>query len=188
MIPLESIAFDIDGVVADTMGLFIQIAQEQFQLNIQYEDITNYDLTKCLDIDFETVWTIIEQILSGKLNDRLNPIDNAAMVLQHLSQKTNSLLFVTARPDATAIEQWFLQTLNMNQSKYKIIATGNFEQKASVLRDHHIKYFVEDRMETCRLLSKKKFVPIVYRHPWNRESHTFIEVGSWDEINALIDS
>jgi hypothetical protein len=187
MIPLESIAFDIDGVVADTMGLFIQIAHDQFHMNIQYEDITNYDLTKCLNIDFETVWVIIEQILSGKMNHELKPIDSSAVVLQKLSQYSDALLFVTARPDDIAIRKWFIETLGLSENRHKIIATGNFEQKATILKEHNIRYFVEDRMETCRLLSKERFVPIVYRHPWNRESHTFIEVSSWDEIDALID-
>ncbi|MBF0450334.1 MAG: HAD hydrolase-like protein [Candidatus Magnetomorum sp.] len=186
MIPLASIAFDIDGVVADTMGLFIQIAREQFHIHIQYEDITDYDLTKCLDIEFEMVWHVIEQILSGNHNKYLNPINGAPKVLKKLSQRSECLLFVTARPDANAIERWFIETLNLPESRYKIIATGNFEQKASILTEHHIKYFVEDRMETCRLLSKKGFVPIVFCRPWNRESHSFIEVNSWDEIDALI--
>jgi len=40
-----SVAFDIDGVVADTMSLFIDIARDEFNLkNITYEQITSYSL------------------------------------------------------------------------------------------------------------------------------------------------
>jgi hypothetical protein len=29
--------------------------------------------------------------------------------------------------------------------------------------------------------------PVLYRQPWNREQHPFVEVGSWDELQALIE-
>ncbi|KPA11684.1 nucleotidase [Candidatus Magnetomorum sp. HK-1] len=186
MIPLASVAFDIDGVVADTMRLFIHIARENYHMHFRYEDITHYDLTKCLGIEFKVMWDIIEKILTGDHDAPLRPIDGAPTVLQKLSQKSDCLLFVTARPDANALESWFAETLQLPESRYKIVATGDFEQKAAVLKEHHIRYFVEDRMETCRLLNEKGFVPIVFRQPWNRQSHTFIEVSTWDEINALI--
>jgi len=186
MIPLASIAFDIDGVVANTMQLFIHISREKYQLHFNLEDITNYDLTRCLDIDFKVMWDIIEKILTGDHEATLEPIEGAPRVLQKLSQKSECLLFVTARPDAESINQWFEETLKLPKSRYKIIATGDFKEKISVLKDHKIRYFVEDRMETCRLLDEKGFIPIVFRQPWNRQSHSFIEVSTWDEINALI--
>ena len=37
-----------------------------------------------------------------------------------------------------------------------------------------------------RTLSAAGFEPIVYRQPWNRESHPFIEVGDWQELENLI--
>jgi len=50
------VAFDIDGVVADTMTLFLDIARQEYQLNsVQYSDITSYKLEECLDIDPEII-------------------------------------------------------------------------------------------------------------------------------------
>jgi len=49
MINPASVAFDIDGVIADTMTLFLDIARDVFHINgIRYEDILSYNL-----IDFE---------------------------------------------------------------------------------------------------------------------------------------
>jgi len=188
MIPLASVAFDIDGVVANTMGLFIDIAREKHHVSIQYEQITQYDLTQCLDIEFEVVWDIFQQIMNGNHRQPLEPIDRAPEVLQNLAKNAQKLLFVTARPDAIELIPWFLETLQLPESKFKIVATGDFQQKIAVLKEHQVQYLVEDRMETCRLLNEHGLTPIVFRQPWNRESHPFIEVCSWDEIYKLIDT
>ena len=38
----DRIAFDVDGVVADTMRLFLDIAREEYGINhTRYEDITS---------------------------------------------------------------------------------------------------------------------------------------------------
>jgi hypothetical protein len=187
MIPLASVAFDIDGVVADTMNLFIEIAREDYNISIQYEQINNYDLTQCLDIEFEIVWDIFKQIMKGHHSQPLKPIYKAPEILQKLGQKTKRLLFVTARSDANALVPWFLETLQLPESKFKIEATGDFQQKIAVLMAHDVTYLIDDRMETCRLLNEHGLKPIVFHQPWNREPHPFIEVRNWDEIYELID-
>jgi len=188
MIPLASVAFDIDGVVADTMKLFIDIAREDYEISIQYEQITKYDLTQCLDIKFEIVWEILQKIMDGNHRQPLLPIAQAPKILQQLAQKTQKLLFVTARSNANVLYPWFLETLQLTESRFKIVATGDFEQKISVLKDHNIQYFVDDRMETCRLLKEHHLTPVVFSQPWNREVHSFIEVRTWDEIFKLIET
>jgi 5'(3')-deoxyribonucleotidase len=52
MIDPYSLAFDIDGVLADTMTLFLDIAREEYKIrNVKYEDITCYILEECVNID-----------------------------------------------------------------------------------------------------------------------------------------
>ena len=52
MIDPAAVAFDVDGVIADTMALFIDIARDEYAINgIRYEDITCYMLEECLDIE-----------------------------------------------------------------------------------------------------------------------------------------
>jgi hypothetical protein len=51
MIDPASVAFDFDGVVADTMSLFLNIASVEYNINgIGYDDITSYNLEECLSI------------------------------------------------------------------------------------------------------------------------------------------
>jgi len=188
MIHPDAIAFDIDGVIADTMNLFIHIAKTEFNIsNIDYNEITDYDLSKCLDIEFKTIWDIIEIILSGKKDVHLKPIDGAKNFFHKLEAKTKKILLVTARPDDESIKSWIFKNIQIDPSKLKLIATGDFKEKAKILLKHKITHFVEDRLGTCYLLQEQGISPIIFSQPWNNKKHPFTKVNSWDELEKLID-
>lgn len=182
-----SVAFDIDGVVADTMTLFLDIARDEYNIDgIRYEDITSYALEECLDIDPVTIGDIIAKILDGTHAAPLKPIDGASEVLTRFGKKFNPILFVTARPVLGDIQEWILNALPFGPTAIEIVATGSFGGKADVLLGKGISYFVEDRLETCFLLGKAGITPVLFKQPWNRASHPFQEVGTWNELESLI--
>ncbi len=181
------VAFDIDGVVADTMNLFLEIARDEFGLrHLRYQDITSYSLEACLDVEPDRIERIVERLLGAEATWRLMPIDGAPEVVNRMGKETGSVLFVTARPRAEEIEAWLGKVLHLPASAIRVVATGNFDGKSEVLKDHGIRFFVEDRLETCFLMEKDGISPIVFRQPWNRSTHPFREVGSWQEIGELI--
>lgn len=182
------IAFDIDGVVADTVSLFIAIAEEEYRIeNLRYEDITRYSLLEAPEMDPAIVKTIVGRLLAGRHGGRrLNLFDGAETVLRRLGALQPPILFVTARPDADAINQWICETVPLAETAVKVVATGSSDQKVPVLLAHGISYFVEDRLETCPAVASAGITPIVFRQPWNRHNRHFIEVASWDELEALI--
>lgn len=183
----RQIAFDIDGVVADTMGLFIDIACEEFGIrHLKYEDITSYSLEDCLDLGESQIGDIVERLLGSEATTRLKPIDGAPAVVRKVSEAAGSVLFVTARPSAVEIETWLHRVLGLPPSAVSVVATGDFDGKTPVLRRHNIRFFVEDRLETCFLMDAEGISPIVFRQPWNRERHPFTEVGNWEEIEAML--
>ncbi|RPH51997.1 MAG: haloacid dehalogenase [Desulfobacteraceae bacterium] len=187
MIDSASLAFDIDGVFADTMSLFIDIARDEYKINnINYEDIKCYYISECIDMKPEIISDIIVRILDGKHKAPLKPIDGSARVLRKLGRH-GRLLFVTARPYPGLIIDWISETLRLDPASVEVIATGSFEAKADVLLDKKISYFVEDRLETCFALKEKGVTPVLFRQPWNRMEHPFVEVGNWQELEALID-
>ncbi len=187
MIAPGLIAFDIDGVFANTMALFLEIAASDYNINhIEYEDINQYLLEDCLDIDPELIKTIIDRILEGDFETELRPLDGAVEVLSGIAE-AGQLLFVTARPKLSPIKEWVERRFPTRTSRVEVVATGTFEGKAEVLSARGMKYFVEDCLELCFTLQDHDIVPILFSQPWNRSHHPFQEVGSWAEIRALID-
>ncbi|MCF8068521.1 MAG: haloacid dehalogenase [Desulfobacterales bacterium] len=187
MIQPESIAFDFDGVCADTMKLFIDIARDEFDIHdIYHEDITSYDLQSCTSLPPDTIEAIAEKIVAGQYRATLNPIKGAATVLKKLEKSNGTVLFVTARPSIGPVAGWITDILGLDPESFEVIPTGSFEGKVDVLQQKGISYFIEDRLETCFTLQNAGIFPVVFKQPWNRSLHPFIEVGSWNDIEALI--
>jgi 5'(3')-deoxyribonucleotidase len=188
MIDPASVAFDIDGVFADTMRLFVDIVREDFRRpELRYEDITSYSLEDCLDLDADTLAGAIAQIIDGSHRRPLAPMEGAPAVVARLSRMAGPVLFVTARPDKHFIEPWLHSVLPAGHNGIKVVATGDFDAKLEVLRRHAKAFFVEDRLETCFTLNAGGITPVVFRQPWNRQPHPFVEVDSWSQLAGLMD-
>lgn len=187
MIDPSTIAFDIDGVIADTMTLFLEIARQDYRVNgIRYEDMTCYSLEDCIDMDPALIGIILERIMDGDYSVPLQPFEGSGEVLARIAPYRSPLLFVTARPHAGPISAWMEALVPVRPETLQVVATGSFEAKAEVLLDSGIRFFVEDRMETCFQLKSAGIEPILYRQPWNRVKHPFVEVRGWRDLEALI--
>jgi len=183
-----SIAYDIDSVIADTMRLFLDIAWDVYRINhVRYEDLTTYDLTECLGLDEAIVTEIVDRIQDGRYTATLQPITGAPEVLEKAGRYHQPLLFVTARHHPGPINDWLHDTLTLDSSAIEIVTTGSYDGKTSVLLERGVGYFIEDRLETCHTLNAAGITPILFKQPWNRRPHDFIEVDSWDEIEKMMD-
>jgi 5'(3')-deoxyribonucleotidase len=187
MIDPQKIGFDIDGVLANTMQLFLDILLEVYGINhISLDDITRYELEACLDIDPQIISAANQSIIDGNHPGRLAPMDGAARVLKRLSAY-GPIRLVTARPYPGPIRTWVEGILPSDQYPVQITATGSFDSKADILKSEDITFFVEDRLETCFLLQNYDITPVLFAQPWNRQPHPFEEVDSWAQLERLID-
>jgi len=188
MINPASLAFDIDGVIADTMSLFLDIARDDYDVDgISYADITCYNLADCIAMESAVIDAVVRRILDGHYTVPLRPIRGAPEVLARIGKHHSPVLFVTARPYVGPIRDWLCDVLPLCPESIDVVATATHELKAGVLQDRNISCFVEDRLETCYLLQDAGIVPVLFKQPWNREFHPFLEIENWDELDALID-
>ncbi len=180
------IGFDIDGVVADTVEAFLRLARHRHGIS-QYTatDITEFDVAKCLPIDPEVIDGIFATLLENPIDADLQPMADSVSVLTALSQRA-PLTFITARPLHQPIADWLKHILGPAPfSRVRLIAMGDHDRKATYLHELGLRYFIDDRAETCLDLQRQGFAPLVFEQPWNHGKHQLPTVASWREIEAL---
>ncbi len=183
--PIE-IGFDFDGVIANTPDVFIRICCEKYgYCDFTKEDITNFELQDCVDMPLEIVEEIFTAIMLDSLATGVKPFEGAVEVISSLAAE-NTVNIITARPDARPLIAWihnfFPDDIHHN---LHVTATGDHDDKLRYIKEKGLRFFIDDRIATCRQLAEGGITPIVYTQPWNRGQHSFQTVKNWDEINTL---
>ncbi len=180
------IGFDIDGVVADTGGAFIRIARQEYGLHsVSLKDITFYEVVNCLDVDRKIIDDIFTRLHDEPLSSGIEPMEGSMEVLHRLAEET-PLTFVTARPEKEPIATWLKHFLQPDvYREMNLVAMGEHDNKGPYIKNLGLKYFVDDRLQTCKRLAGEGITPLVYRQPWNMEDHGLQTVDNWQAIHAL---
>lgn len=178
----QYIGFDIDCVVADTMEAFIRLAKDLHDLDIKPDDITSFDVEKCLPIASSIVTDIFDCLLATPVQYALQPMADAVRVLTRLSNHA-PLTFITARPLEEPIAEWLQSVLPKKAyEKSRLVAMGRHDGKAEYVRKLGLQYFVDDRVTTCFELADAGFSPVVFNQHWNRGRHNLASIESWIDI------
>lgn len=185
MIHLETIGFDIDCVVADTMTAFIDLAKKEYDITVRPEDITSFQVEECLNIDSHIINDIFTRLLEAPLENGLQPMDDAVSVLTEFSSQA-PLTLVTARPTKDPIAQWLQSVLGDEvYRRVNLIATGKHDGKFPYIKSAGLNTFIDDRAPTCIQLAEKGLQSIVFSQPWNEGKHGLPSVDSWLGIREL---
>ncbi|MBI5605191.1 MAG: hypothetical protein HY879_17790 [Deltaproteobacteria bacterium] len=181
------VAFDIDGVFGNIMELFIRLARDHYNIDsIRYEDLTEYYLYDCLPIEREIIDLIIEKVLDYPYALEMHPIDHSVRVLTEYAEK-HPLVFITARKKLDPIRDWVTRTLSqVDPQNIRVISSREHHLKLGILKDLGIPYYVDDHLDTCRLLSENRITPIVFDQPWNKGRHEYHRVADWQEIGKIL--
>jgi uncharacterized HAD superfamily protein len=179
------IGFDIDCVVADTMEAFIRLAEQEHQIAIVPEQITEFTVENCLAIAPQIIDAIFLRLLEEPLAHNLLPMENAVGVLKKFARQA-PLTFVTARPNRQPIFDWLEALLGPQiMTEARLVAMGDHNGKIDHIKELGISYFIDDRFETCEEIAAHGITAIVYQQPWNVNRHQLPTVKSWTEIAAL---
>lgn len=182
----SQLGFDIDGVVADTAKAFIRLARDEYGLgDIDPADITAFQVEDCLDMNPELVDTIFGRLLTDPIDNGLEPMPHAVSVLGELAA-TAPLTFITARPQKEPIERWLQRVLGPTVSRnMRLVAMGEHDGKGDYIKGMGLRYFIDDRAETCIRLAAEGLSPYVFTQPWNHGRHQLPTVDDWLTIRGL---
>lgn len=183
----HEIGFDLDGVIADTGEAFIRLACEEYNYcSFRLEDITNFQVEECLGIPTDKVEQIFYAILKDSLGTGLKPIPGAVDVITNMAEQA-PVTIITARPLEQPVADWLDHFFSARTCRQiNLVAMGDHDDKGRYIKEHNLKYFIDDRVETCLQLAETKIIPIVYKQPWNHDKHMLKSVSNWQEIHALL--
>ena len=183
----HEIGFDFDGVIADTTTAFIDLACDKYRYcSFTMEDITSFQVEECLPMPVDIVNRIFLDILEDSLAVGLKPLPGAVDVIQDMA-RAGSVTVITARHLKQPLIDWFEKFFTTQaQQAINLVVMGNHDDKLRYVREHNLKYFVDDRAETCQKLAEADITPLVFNQPWNRNRHTLQSVSNWQEIRAML--
>lgn len=169
------------------MGLFLRLAREEHAIDyLRYEDITEYYLYDCLPLDRELIDHLIEKVSDYPHALRMNPFDHSVEILTRYAQK-HPLVFITARKKLEPVRDWVLRTLpGVEQKTIQVISSQEHHLKLGILKELGFDYYVDDHLETCRLLTEHDITPIVFDQPWNEGRHNYHHVANWRELSHVL--
>jgi hypothetical protein len=186
-IPVDEIGFDFDGVIADTAEAFLRLACNEYGYrSFTREHITSFELENCLDIPRDQVEKIFTDILTDSIGTALQPMPGAVESLERFTRLA-TVTIITARPLRKPVCDWLDQFFaGPTREKIRVVATGDHNDKVRHIHEHGLKYFIDDRAETCMQLAREAITPFVFNQPWNWNRHNLQTVADWDEIRALV--
>lgn len=158
---LIKIAVDVDGVLADSIRLWLKLWNRRTGQNLTYEELVEWNFWQRLRISETEFMKLLNEV--WRLWKMIPPTE---LDISEKVAKLNSLGridIVTARPRKT--EQYVLKWLEMNKipyNNYVWIRSGRMKPKLGY------DVFIDDSpfiVDECILYRKKLFL---YDRPWNR--------------------
>jgi 5'(3')-deoxyribonucleotidase len=180
------LGFDFDGVIADTAETFLRLACTEYDLcGFDKKDITNFEVEQCLDMPRQMVDDIFTRVLVDSVGTGLKPMPGAVDVLGAISE-TAEVTVVTARPFARPVHDWLEHVFPQPVlKKIKVVAMGAHDDKSRHIHNLKLRYFIDDRAETCVQLDHDGINSIVFSQPWNENRHQLPVVDCWEDIREL---
>lgn len=176
---------DIDGTVTCPTSL-IPYINEAFHMNISLDDITEYEITDCLDIpknDFYNWFIQSEPAIYAE-----SPLaEGAADTLSRWHGK-HELYFISARAQhlLDVTEKWFKDHL-IHYQHIELIGSHN---KVGTAEKYDIDLFFEDKHDNAVAIHEQLGIPVIlFDTPYNRKPAPdgVIRVYSWQEAEQWVE-
>jgi hypothetical protein len=174
------IAFDVDGVVLQSIDIILDHINRSTDRNIAPDDLAAWDLEP-LGIDLPVLRDAVEYLYE---QPHVRPYEGAVEALSAIYRACGEpLLFITGRSDpSTARRQ--LEALPWNPTVPDMVVTGGDRDKRLYLETTSARFIIEDDVKFAQdYLDAGIGVGLMVR-PWNR--HTKIPVSrrfsGWTEV------
>lgn len=178
------IGVDIDGVIADSLSIWVKELNRHFSQDKNREDMVFYQFEKIYNVSWEEMdrfFRTNQEILLSNLA----PVEQAAEILNRFKE-AHEVLLITARPEQyrSITENW----LRAHTIVYNDLIMTNFADKGCYCKTMKIDIFIEDSLENALSICQEGIPVILFDAPYNQGSlpEGIIRTKNWQEIFDLI--
>lgn len=193
---MKKIYVDFDDVLCETARTLLEIANQKFGKNVEYEEITAFNPAEVLNINAEQVDRLLEIAHRPEYLMAYQLIRHAPEVLAEMNRKGFDIHIVTGRPPQTRLESeaWlvrhqipfheihFVNKYDRETVDYKDTQTLSLDQ----ITQMNFSFAVEDSAEMAAYISDQMGIPVfLLDRPWNRpfmQNNKIFRCHSWMDV------
>ena len=177
------IAVDLDGVLAESMEVWCELANAEFRTHVKMEDLDSWSWWKKFPISKDEFYRLLDK--SWEEWRRIPPTESGISAKVAQIGKFGDVDIVTGRSKRT--EKFARDWIENQKIPYdQFIRVEGWREKADLAYD----VFIDDAPDLMPLLSHR-LIPwaILYERPWNRnvaDLRKILKVKSWSQIPKLL--
>ncbi|MEA3507143.1 MAG: hypothetical protein U9R36_06625 [Elusimicrobiota bacterium] len=166
---MKNIGVDIDGVIVDTVEVYLQYIYKVTGRRFKQKDITEYFFEDCLAISREEVTKAVEMMFEEDIWDSIPFYDGALDALKKIGSEHNLYIITSRPPVAKKSTQAWIQKRGIPAEK--TIFT-DMDSKLDYIKEHDLELdcFIEDRLEFALEVAQEVPEVLLMDRPWNRRS------------------
>ncbi|MBS4202882.1 5' nucleotidase, NT5C type [Lederbergia citrea] len=177
---------DIDGTVTCPTSLVPHI-NKAFQLDITLDDLTEYEITECLNIPKDSFYKWFVEAEPQIYSE--SPLAKGAKPVLSKWVDEHELYFISARSETLldVTKTWF-NTFEINYHHIELIGSHD---KVGTAQKHNIDLFFEDKHDNAVDISEELNIPVIlFDTPYNRKPSpkNVIRVHNWQEAEQWVEN
>lgn len=180
MILKNTIALDLDSVLADVMLIWIEEYNTIFHTDIKKKDITDWHIHKILPVNKNQISEIFISVWKNRWRDIPTTSNDIADVIDRLMQRGFRISIITKRERVTMpfVSHW----LDLNKISFNEIVFI-FDD----ISKNHFPFFllVDDSPVNAGEIMLPKRI-IIFDQPWNRSLDSFARITNLNQLSSLL--
>ncbi len=190
---MSRIAVDVDGVLANLTGPFLDFYNQRNKTNFRLDDISTFDFKEVFSITKKEEGQLFFDFFDLGYFRNLQPIKDSQKTTSYLSRE-NHLAIITARTEHVKsqtyewIQKFFPDVFSDIHFAKNIYSTGEPRPtKSEFCLDNKYEIMIEDDLNHANSCAEKGIDAILLNYPWNEEGKTHPAVKRAENWYGILD-
>lgn len=192
----RTIYIDLDDVLCDTAGMYIEIVREEFNKSFKLSDIHSFNLQESFGLNDEENSHMFDRAHSSDFTLSLKPFDNIAPILKEWQRQEYEIAIVTGRHTNACNDSidW-LDFHGIPYDSFTMVDKYSWQDtnhdiaiSLDELSGMSFAFAIEDNISMAGHISRSMNTPVLlFDRPWNRSlqtSRVIRRCSSWQEISS----